>query len=114
MKHIKARYFFVCHYHNAGEIDLRYCPTEKMWADVLTKPMQGQQFRLFRALLMTFPVDYSEEPPFYPSPSPMLAPSPSFPFNSSRHQITNSVSYSCSFTNEISSQGDRSVIAGVC
>jgi hypothetical protein len=40
-KHIKAKYFFVRHYNNTGEIDLQYCPTEKMWADVLTKPLQG-------------------------------------------------------------------------
>jgi hypothetical protein len=40
-KHIKAKYFFVRHYHNTGEIDLQYCPTEQMWADVLTKPLQG-------------------------------------------------------------------------
>ena len=43
-KHIKAKYFFVCRYHNASEIDLQYCPTEQMWADVLTKPLQGAIF----------------------------------------------------------------------
>jgi hypothetical protein len=37
-KHIKAKYFFVRHYHNSGELDLQYCPKEHMWADVLTKP----------------------------------------------------------------------------
>jgi hypothetical protein len=51
-KHIKAIYFFVRHYHNAGELDLQYCPTEHMWADVLTKPLQGAKFRLMRAFLM--------------------------------------------------------------
>ena len=76
-KHIKARYFFVHHYHKAGELDLRYCPREEMWADVLTKPMQGHKFCLFRALLMNCPVDYSEEPCFSPSSTPTLAPSPS-------------------------------------
>jgi hypothetical protein len=40
-KHIKATYFFVRRYHNAGKLDLQYCPTEQMWADVLTKPLQG-------------------------------------------------------------------------
>ena len=38
-KHIKAKYFFIKHYYDTGEINLRYCPTEHMWADVLTKPL---------------------------------------------------------------------------
>jgi hypothetical protein len=37
-KHIKAKYFFIRHYHNAQELELRYCPIEQMWANVLTKP----------------------------------------------------------------------------
>jgi hypothetical protein len=82
-KHIKAKYFFVRHYHNAGDLELRYCLTEEMWADVLTKPMQGHKFRLFRMLLMNCPVDYSKEPRFTPTSHPTLAPSssPSMPAN---------------------------------
>ena len=59
-KHIKAKYFFVRHFHKTGELDLQYCPTERMWADVLTKPLQGAKFRLMRAFLMNCPIDYSE------------------------------------------------------
>jgi hypothetical protein len=44
-KHIKAKYFLIKDYYDSGEIDIRICPTEKMWADVLTKPLQGQKFR---------------------------------------------------------------------
>jgi hypothetical protein len=44
-KHIKAKYFLIKDYYDAGEVDLRYCPTGCMWADVLTKPLQGQMFR---------------------------------------------------------------------
>ena len=43
-----------------------------MWADVLTKPLQGAKFRLMRAFLMNCPVDYQEDPP--PSPLPTLNP----------------------------------------
>jgi hypothetical protein len=50
-KHIKAKYFLIKDYYNSGEIDLRYCPTDVMWADVLTKPLQGQKFRDMRAFL---------------------------------------------------------------
>ena len=59
-KHIKAKYFFIHHFHNTGELDLQYCPTEQMWANVLTKPLQGQKFREMHSFLMNCPIDYSE------------------------------------------------------
>ncbi len=53
-KHIsKVKYFLVKNYYDAGEIDLRYCPTDEMWADVLTKLLQGQKFRDMRAFCRT-------------------------------------------------------------
>ena len=69
-KHIKAKYFFVRHYHNAVEIDLQYCPTEQMWADVLTKPLQGAKFQLMHAFLMNCPIDYSENVDITPTSNP--------------------------------------------
>jgi hypothetical protein len=62
-KHIKAKYFFIKHYYDSGDICLRYCPTEQMWADVLTKPLQGMKFRQMRAMLMNCPIAYSEDSP---------------------------------------------------
>jgi hypothetical protein len=50
-KHIKANYFLIKDYYDSGEIDLPYCPTDVMWAEVLTKPLQGQKFRDMRGLL---------------------------------------------------------------
>ncbi len=38
-KHIKAKYFLIKDYYDAGEIDVKFCPTDEMWADVLTKPL---------------------------------------------------------------------------
>ena len=77
-KHIKAKYFFVRHFHHSGELDLQYCPTETMWADVLNKPLRGAKYRLMRAFLMNCPIDYHEETPslpvFTPSVHPMLVP----------------------------------------
>ncbi len=32
-KHIKAKYFLIKDYYESGKIDLRYCPTDIMWAD---------------------------------------------------------------------------------
>jgi hypothetical protein len=37
-KHIKAKYFLIKDYYDAGEIGVKFYPTDKMWADVLTKP----------------------------------------------------------------------------
>ena len=86
-KHIKAKYFFIRHFHKSGELELRYCPTETMWADVLTKPLQGAKFRLMRAFLMNCSTDYHEETPTVPtavpSPTPTLNPTP-VPTKSSR------------------------------
>ncbi len=63
------------HFYDAGKVDLQYCPMEQMWADVLTKPRQGSEFRKMRAVFMNCPIDYSEESPFVPSepvvPSPV-------------------------------------------
>ena len=60
-KHIKAKYFLIKDYYNSGEIDLRYCPTDVMWADVLTKPLQGQKFRDMRAFLQNCSRDYDDD-----------------------------------------------------
>ena len=62
-KHIKAKYFLIKDYYNSGEIDLWYCPTDVMWADVLTKslPLQGQKFRDMRAFLQNCPRDYDDD-----------------------------------------------------
>ena len=55
-KHIKAKYFLVKDKYTKGYIDLQYCPTDVMWADVLTKPLQGSKFRKMRTILMNCPV----------------------------------------------------------
>jgi hypothetical protein len=44
-----------------GEVSVEHCPTKEMWADVLTKPLQGYQFYLMRSKLMGCPVYLSEE-----------------------------------------------------
>ena len=59
-KHIKAKYFLIKDYYDTGEVDLQYCPTGEMWADVLTKPLQGQLFRDMRAFLQNCSRDYDD------------------------------------------------------
>ena len=51
-KHIKAKFFFIKDRVDSGEIRVIDCPAEEMWADVLTKPLQGMAFRSMRAQLM--------------------------------------------------------------
>jgi hypothetical protein len=59
-KHIKANYFLIKDYYDSGEIDLRYCPIDMMWADILTKPLQGQKLRDMRAFLQNCSRDYKD------------------------------------------------------
>jgi hypothetical protein len=58
MKHIKAKFFFIKDRVDKGEIKVMDCPTKEMWADVLTKPLQGMAFQTMRAELMNCPVNY--------------------------------------------------------
>ena len=60
-KHIKAKYFLIKDYYNSGEIVLKYCPTDEMWAYVLTKPLQGQKFRDMRSFLQNCEWDYDDD-----------------------------------------------------
>ena len=61
-KHIKAKFFFIKDRVDDGEIKVLDCPTEEMWADIMTKPLQGTAFRVLRAELMNCPINY-EDPP---------------------------------------------------
>ena len=79
-KHIKARYFFTKHYYDTGEIDL----TKQMWADLLTKPLQGSKLREMQAILMNCSIDYSEESLFV-----SLEPPPSLITNDIIDEATN-------------------------
>jgi len=49
---LNIRYFFVHDQKNKGNIDIEYCPTKKMWADPMTKPLQGSDFRYMADRLM--------------------------------------------------------------
>ena len=59
-KHINTRYFFVTYVINRGEMSVKYFPTEEIWAEVLTKPLQGESYRITRIKLMNMPKLYVE------------------------------------------------------
>jgi hypothetical protein len=60
-KHIKAKFFFIKDRVDSGEIRVIDCPAEEMWANVLTKPLQGMAFRSMRAQLMNCAINYEDE-----------------------------------------------------
>ena len=56
-KHINAKIFFVKNNIDARDIVIKDCPTEVMYADILTKSRQYISFREMRSVLMKCPVD---------------------------------------------------------
>jgi hypothetical protein len=51
-KHIDIRYFFLRDRMRSENLRIIHTPTATMTADLLTKPLQGSQFKLLRNLLM--------------------------------------------------------------
>jgi hypothetical protein len=52
-RHVHVRYFWVKDRISSGELTLLYLPSSEMTADILTKPMQGEQFKTLRRALMS-------------------------------------------------------------
>ena len=61
-KHIKAKFFFIKDRVDDGEIKVIDCPPEEMWADMMTKLLQGTAFHVMQAELMNCDINY-EDPP---------------------------------------------------
>ena len=59
-KHITAKFFFIKDRIDDREMKVIDCPTEQMWADVMTKPLQSMAFRTMRAELINCPVNYED------------------------------------------------------
>jgi hypothetical protein len=51
-KHIEIRYYYIVDCIAKGDLSVVWCPTNKMIADFLTKPLQGKVFQQFRDVLM--------------------------------------------------------------
>ena len=60
-RHLNVKLFHIKDVIARGDLSVEYCPTEEMWADVLTKPLQGRAYRVMRSKLMNCPVDYVDE-----------------------------------------------------
>jgi hypothetical protein len=59
-KHIKAKFFFIKDRIDDREIRVLDCPAKEMWADVMTKPLQGTAFWVMQAELMNCLVNYND------------------------------------------------------
>ncbi len=51
-KRIEIWYYYVADHIVKGDLSVVWCPTNKMIADFLTKPLQGKKFQQFRDVLM--------------------------------------------------------------
>ena len=51
-RHMNVRYFFITDRVKKGDLEIKYCPTDEMIADFLTKPLQGNKFINFRQAIL--------------------------------------------------------------
>lgn len=60
-KHIETKFFFVRDLHQQQQINLQYCPSEEMLADLLTKPLHRVRLENLRKQLGVNPDPHEEE-----------------------------------------------------
>jgi hypothetical protein len=51
-KHVAIKYFWSTDRIKRGRMKAKHCPTEKMIADYMSKPLQGSLFKIFRNVIM--------------------------------------------------------------
>ena len=51
-RHFNIKYFFITDLIKRGEVDIKYCPTDLMVGDYMTKPLLGDKFVKFRQEIM--------------------------------------------------------------
>ena len=54
--HLNIQYFYIADQKAKGHIDIRYCPTDKMIRDNMTKPLHRTKFDNFQWQIMHLPV----------------------------------------------------------
>ena len=51
-QHIHIRFYFIKDHIENGDLEIKFCPTDKMIADYMTKPLQGAKFFRFCKIIM--------------------------------------------------------------
>ena len=51
-RHFDIKYFYITDLIERKEVEIKYCPTDDMIADYMTKPLSGAKFHKFRKLIM--------------------------------------------------------------
>ena len=51
-RHFDIKLFYVTDLVERDEVLVKYCPTDDMIADYMTKPLVGSKFKMFRDLIM--------------------------------------------------------------
>ena len=60
-KHIAIKYHFIREQVSSGKLELKYCKTNDMIADMLTKGLSGKQFKKVRLMAgVTSIIEHSE------------------------------------------------------
>ena len=54
--HLNIQYFYVADQKAKGHIDIKYCPTDEMIRDYMTKPLHGAKFDGFHQQIIHLPV----------------------------------------------------------
>jgi hypothetical protein len=54
-RHFNIKYFYITDLIDRGELKVKYCPTDEMIADYMTKPLTGNKFTKFRQEIMNLP-----------------------------------------------------------
>ena len=60
-KHIKANLLFIKDKVDSEEIKIVDFPARVMWSDILTKPLQGTEFRKIRGQLINCAMEYKDK-----------------------------------------------------
>ena len=55
-QHLNICLYYVADQKAKGHIDIRYCPTDQMVGDYMTKPLHGRKFMEFRQTIMNLPI----------------------------------------------------------
>jgi hypothetical protein len=54
-RHFNIKFFYITDLIERQEVSIKYCPTDQMIADYMTKPLTGQKFHSFRKIIMNLP-----------------------------------------------------------